>query len=219
MSASRERPDYETGKAMIQCRACGAWMKHQGLNGHERLFHRRNWRFERALVALLSRGDTYAYLLAMKDEPLSPAQCEALLARYQLKERKNSGTSTPARALPGTQPASLVVRQAPTGRASGRPGSTRNSRRSESSGRSRSRAECPVCHREMGRQGLQGHLMFRHPGEWILRKALKHLVEIGDAYACSIVASGRPIDRSQRVILLHKYQLFLERIRRGSQDG
>ncbi len=218
MSARDKPPEYESNKEWVQCNLCGAWMTRQGLNGHLRFFHERDWEPERAMVVLLGSGDSYAFYLIMQSilrpRPLLEEERKALLGRYQLYVLKGSrgrgGTARPG----GQQQTHSLIHQGPPGgynRATAgewNPRSLRGSDHQEGTGsrRSKTLAECPVCHSEMTRTGLEGHIRFRHPQYWILNKALTHLVEAGDPYARSIVSNNIPFDVNLQIVLLRRYR-------------
>ncbi len=223
MSARKDPPEYKSNKQLVQCQRCGKWMTLQGLNGHVRFFHERDWEPERAMVVLLGSADMYAQNLIIKSilrpAPLLKEEREALLACYRLYVVKNSQGSGGTPKHPGTQSSQLPFhRWRPGGSKAVRPG-PRNPRflgilghqNGTGSRRGRTLAECPVCHREMTPTGLGGHIRFRHPQYWIVNKALTDLVQAGDSFARSIVLNDVPRDTYILVELLRRYRKAIGR--------
>ena len=201
MSARKERPAYKSNKQLVQCQRCGKWMTLQGLNGHVRFFHERDWEPERAMAVLLARGDLYADYLILrgiaKPGPLSSEERKALLLGYELYARRTPGSPEGTAGGADRRHPAHRMDQPSHGRSNGA------SRRAKTLGR------CPMCQREMSPTGLTGHIRFRHPDFYIIDKALTHLVEAGDRFAQWIVLNRIHIDVPIADGLLRRYRKAL----------
>ena len=76
---------------------------------------------------------------------------------------------------------------------------------------SKTQAECPVCHRWMTRQGLNGHIRFRHQRYWAVDRALTMLLKAGNQFAQSLVLSDEPISEADQKLLFALYRRLVSR--------
>lgn len=72
---------------------------------------------------------------------------------------------------------------------------------------SKTKAQCPYCDRWMTRQGLNGHIRFRHTQQWGFERAYYELVKVGDAAAALVKDPHHPTERDIELVML-RYSLL-----------